>query len=752
MSIFEPTPTGDEAVDVVFKRLQQAMRGQATDVAQAIQDGDEATQIIAVAAQQQAQGIFFQTFEDPVEADWTVHEGYGTVSYPTNGVVGGKAFRSVGGNMWLAYPGNIPFDPARLYRFRARARLIVAPTNPANDWFYYGFEGVAADGTTLVNVAGADTYTNQHYAIGADMGAYTLGEWQEFTYYFKGTAATGVGGGATPQTAGKTHQNVRYMRPMFLLNFSSGDGTMEIDYLAIEVITEDPEVDAQSIANGPALVAANQAASIFGQPFSSATIASLMSGSAITEVQIEDDAITSPKIAANTIVAGNIQAGTITGDRIAGNTIQAANIAAGTITGDEIAAGTIVAGNIGADQITSALIASDQILASHIAAGQVDTGELAAGAVTTTKLDALAVTAAKISAGAIEAGKIAAGAINASSLFVSGVVDSAQLATGAVTSNKIGTGAINSGTMIANGVIVTNHMTSGSINADRLSAGTVDTTQLAAAAITAAKIDAGAVTAAKISAGAVETAKLDALAVTTAKLAAGAVEADKIAANAIVAGKIAVGGVSGSTQIANGVVNTNQLAANAVVASKINVANLAVDLNANIGGNLYLPTSNNIIWGTSSTPAPITKTLVIPHTLFQPDKDDPTSSVVTYEHGTGYLDPGALTSGVRYFVSGFYLPVGAEIVKVELRCYRVSAAGTMSFAVYRINDNGTRTTTGFAALHGGSGWTTISDVGSETVAGNPYYVQVAMYPQSAGSHRMAWCKVDYKVDNLREAL
>lgn len=557
MTSFEPTPTGDESVDVVFKRLQQAMRGQSTAVDAAlaglstdIADGDSATLAVAVTAQQQAQGIFFQTFEDPVEADWNIRRGSGTVTYPTNGVVGGKAFRAVG-EVWIAYPGNIPFDPARLYRFRARARLVTAPADPAKDFFYFGFEGVAADGTTLVNTVGADSYSAQHYAGSWDMGAYTLGEWQELTAYCWGVAASGSGSmGVTPQTAGKAHQNVRYMRPMFILNYDTGDGIMEIDYLSIEVITEDPEISALNVQDGPALVAANQAASIFGQPFTSATIASLMSGSAITETQIQDDAITTPKIAANQIVGGHIQAGVITGDKIDANTITAANIASGTITTDEIAAGTILASDIGANQITSSLIAADQILASHIAAGQVDTAELAAGAVTTTKLDALAVTAAKLDAGAVTAGKIAVGGVSGS-------------------------------TQIANGIIVTSHMTANTINGDRIQAGTLAANKITAGSITATQIASNTILAGNIAAGAVDTSELAADAVTANELAANAVYAGAIQAGAVTAAKIQAGSID-TDHLAAGAVTAAKIAANTITGSQI-TGNTLSAIFANLG-------------------------------------------------------------------------------------------------------------------------------------------------------------------------
>jgi hypothetical protein len=737
MSIFEPTPTGDEAIDVVFKRLQQAMRGQATDTAADIAAGDAEAVAAAGVASQQARGLFFQTFEDPVEDDWNVREGTPTITYPNNGVVGGKALRT-DGHLWMAYPGNIPFDPARLYRFRARVRQISAPTDPAKDIFYFGFEGIAADGVTLVSTSGSGGYGNAHYA--GSVSSWVNDVWVEKTGYYKGTAAAGTQGGATPQLAGVAHENVRYMRPNLILNYNGGDGVFELDYIAIEVITEDLEIDAQEIVDGDLLVAANQAASVFGQPFSAATIASLMSGSAITEVQIEDDAITSPKIAANQILAGHILAGEIDASKIAANTILAGNIAAGTITGDEIAAATILAGNIAADQITSGLIAADQILASHIAAGQVDTGQLAAGAVTAVKIEANAIVAGKISAGAVEAGDIAAGAISTSNLFVAGVVGNAALGPDSVDSGEIANGAINAGTMISGGVIATGHMSAGSIDADRLSAGTVDTTQLAAGAITAAKIDALAVIAGKIAAGAVDTNELAAYAVQAGKieagaiiagkiavggvsgstqigngvvntnqLAAGAVEAAKIDAGAITAGKIAVGGVSGSTQIANGIVDTLQLAADSVIATKIDVADLSA-ISLDISNDLWVPNNKTIKYGTSGGGAsPLVKSAHVPYTAFHKENyyTQNLADQGFHSFSAPYCAPYVADSGNVNWVAQLVLPYGVKITSIKVTGYRA---------------NSSQLNTIFLHYYGGSGplYSHLRQLSDEDVHHGPY--------------------------------
>lgn len=68
----------------------------------------------------------------------------------------------------------------------------------------------------------------------------------------------------------------------------------------------------------------------------------------ITETQIADDAITTPKIAALAVTAAEIAAGTITADKIAANTLTAGTIAAGAIGTDELAADAVIANVINA--------------------------------------------------------------------------------------------------------------------------------------------------------------------------------------------------------------------------------------------------------------------------------------------------------------------------------------------------------------------------------------------------------------------
>lgn len=106
----------------------------------------------------------------------------------------------------------------------------------------------------------------------------------------------------------------------------------------------------------------------------------------ITETQISDSAISTPKLAANAVTANKIQAGTITATQIAAGTITAAQIATGTITATQISTGTITATQIAGTTITGDKIAAGAITATQIAAGTITATQIAAGAVTAGKI------------------------------------------------------------------------------------------------------------------------------------------------------------------------------------------------------------------------------------------------------------------------------------------------------------------------------------------------------------------------------
>ena len=181
-------------------------------------------------------GSFFDGFEDAQTLDrWRNYTGSGerTVVSVIDAGSGGNILR-VGNNSgndqaWLIHGGNIPFDPTALYRVKARIRR-TAGTGTV----YVGLAGVAADGTSFVNRSGSNSYSTQHYF--AASGAAPASSWTEYTGYVRGTAATGTGGSACtdPSAPGVMHQDVRYIRPLAVVNYNGAAGTTEVDFISVE--------------------------------------------------------------------------------------------------------------------------------------------------------------------------------------------------------------------------------------------------------------------------------------------------------------------------------------------------------------------------------------------------------------------------------------------------------------------------------------------------------------------------------------
>lgn len=184
---------------------------------------------------QQVGGIFSESFDDPNSADnWEELNG-GTAEKTrvsiSDGKAGGYALRlgnNSGNDMaWIAHKRLLPFDQSRLYRFRVRVRRTLGTGT-----FYCGFVGVAANGTTLVNVSGASSASSQHYIVAAGNAPGT--SWVEYVGYLRGTGGSPGWVHADAFSPATAHANVRYIRPMIIANYSGVAGTYEIDYFEIE--------------------------------------------------------------------------------------------------------------------------------------------------------------------------------------------------------------------------------------------------------------------------------------------------------------------------------------------------------------------------------------------------------------------------------------------------------------------------------------------------------------------------------------
>ena len=195
--------------------------------------------------------LFSETFSDPNAIDqWQEYNGgVGEMSLTTDAEVtnGGKVL-AVGNNsgndmVWRLHRATLPFNPAKLYRIRARVKR-TAGTGKV----YIGVAGVAANETTLVNTAGANSSSSQHYFGGAGLDPGTA--FQEYIGYFKGHSASP--GGATPtwNAPGALHANVRFIRPLFIANYDGVAGRTVIDYIKIEEVQLDAQGRPTELYNG----------------------------------------------------------------------------------------------------------------------------------------------------------------------------------------------------------------------------------------------------------------------------------------------------------------------------------------------------------------------------------------------------------------------------------------------------------------------------------------------------------------------
>lgn len=155
--------------------------------------------------------------------NWTNYAGDGELT--TSSVYNSLILGNNSGNdqQWIIRNENIPLLKGVVYRITVRYwnRYGTGST-------YIGVAGVAANGTSLVNTGGSDTYNSQHY-IGSDSA---IGGFTEMTGF---VAATGT------DTKGIAnvkfiHSDAKYIRPLLIANYSNVAGQTYFDYFKIETV------------------------------------------------------------------------------------------------------------------------------------------------------------------------------------------------------------------------------------------------------------------------------------------------------------------------------------------------------------------------------------------------------------------------------------------------------------------------------------------------------------------------------------
>lgn len=189
-------------------------------------------------------------------------------------------------------------------------------------------------------------------------------------------------------------------------------------------------------------------------------------------------------------------------------------------------------------------------------------------------------------------------------------------------------------------------------------------------------------------------------------------------------------------------INVDHLSVNSLEAIAATVGTL------DIVDDLYLGTANDIRWGSSASPATITKTRRIAQASFMAESDS-----TSYGRGSGYLTPGGGSTTSEFFYS-LVLPEGVVITEIVLRAYRETTSNEVRLLLYEGESTDmfgtlittlTHDTTGYQSKSSGSL--------SETVGTNPYMLMLDMTADVQGiDARFVRADVTYDTSNLRQSL
>lgn len=189
-------------------------------------------------------GIFFsESFEETPNT-----QGWDSAGSATETLVSTVGVATVGPNvlqaagyMWRIFPRSLPFNPSKLYRFRARYRQTVDGSNPGvNNIVYIGLQTFKADGSPGNNNGGY-----AYVCITNDPRTVAQG-WVERTGWVKGATDDGLGSpvaSADPRNPSPLDANVVWIRPFIAVNYNGTGipGTTQVDYFQIEELDEDAE-------------------------------------------------------------------------------------------------------------------------------------------------------------------------------------------------------------------------------------------------------------------------------------------------------------------------------------------------------------------------------------------------------------------------------------------------------------------------------------------------------------------------------
>ena len=138
------------------------------------------------------------------------------------------------------------YDPNKLYEFEVRIKGVNYQNDNAP--LYFGMNGLAANGTTLINTVGADSISQQHYFGASTLQLVDNNEYVVLRGYISGHIRSGGTYGGVrrdPMNHARAAKDVRFFAPMFILNHASEEGIAFVDYIKVTEYTPEQKTQAK---------------------------------------------------------------------------------------------------------------------------------------------------------------------------------------------------------------------------------------------------------------------------------------------------------------------------------------------------------------------------------------------------------------------------------------------------------------------------------------------------------------------------
>lgn len=191
--------------------------------------------------QGEAKDYYDASFMDGKKYWSTKYDSY--IEPGSNVVVTKEPTSKIGGNVlqiqndtWLYSKNKIAIEQNKIYKFTFRVRQIQDPLNGSDkNKIYAGATTFDANGNRL-------SPNNGTYFIASSQGITVANGWKEYTAYMSTSAKSALVGtdGKTLCPAVKAFDTGTVaIKPMFIVNYSSGNGIVQVDALTIEDYTQE---------------------------------------------------------------------------------------------------------------------------------------------------------------------------------------------------------------------------------------------------------------------------------------------------------------------------------------------------------------------------------------------------------------------------------------------------------------------------------------------------------------------------------